>query len=179
MTGEAPCRRGGGGGESDSGGDKLVESVLAGDLELGPVVKLLGGQAPDPALSRASTYSGEIEGGRWGAVTGLTAPADIRDGLGRLAELLGMAHVMAGKAERAPTPDFGMVDLTRRACVAEGGGIPLERGKGLIAEGFEVALAHPPQQLRGHLGAREVVVSAADLGVDGRHLRSSAPKLQR
>eukprot|EP00965_Chrysotila_dentata_P051061 1692702-Pleurochrysis_carterae.AAC.1 len=29
--------------------DKLVESVLATDLELGPVVKLLGGQAPDPA----------------------------------------------------------------------------------------------------------------------------------
>eukprot|EP00965_Chrysotila_dentata_P076648 2530544-Pleurochrysis_carterae.AAC.1 len=29
--------------------DKLVEGVLAADLELGPVVKLLGGQAPDPA----------------------------------------------------------------------------------------------------------------------------------
>eukprot|EP00965_Chrysotila_dentata_P164877 5444075-Pleurochrysis_carterae.AAC.1 len=29
--------------------DKLVESVLAADLELAPVVKLLGGQAPDPA----------------------------------------------------------------------------------------------------------------------------------
>eukprot|EP00965_Chrysotila_dentata_P049782 1650585-Pleurochrysis_carterae.AAC.1 len=99
--------------------DKLVESVLAADLELGPVVKLLGAQAPDPALSRASTYSGEIEGGRWGAVTGLTAPADIRDGLGRLAELLGMAHVVAGGAEQAPTPDFSMVDLARRACVAE------------------------------------------------------------
>eukprot|EP00965_Chrysotila_dentata_P017632 585870-Pleurochrysis_carterae.AAC.2 len=47
--------------------DKLVESVLVADLELGPVVKLLGGQAPDPALSRAGSYSGEIEGGRWGA----------------------------------------------------------------------------------------------------------------
>eukprot|EP00965_Chrysotila_dentata_P040288 1337190-Pleurochrysis_carterae.AAC.1 len=33
--------------------NELVESVLAADLELGPVVKLLGGQAPDPALSRA------------------------------------------------------------------------------------------------------------------------------
>eukprot|EP00965_Chrysotila_dentata_P039042 1298099-Pleurochrysis_carterae.AAC.1 len=33
--------------------DKLVESVLAADLELGPVTKLLGGQAPDPEQSRA------------------------------------------------------------------------------------------------------------------------------
>eukprot|EP00965_Chrysotila_dentata_P093114 3075547-Pleurochrysis_carterae.AAC.1 len=29
-----------------------------------------------------------------------------------------------------------MVDLARRACVAEGGGLPLERDKGLIDEGF-------------------------------------------
>eukprot|EP00965_Chrysotila_dentata_P051556 1710356-Pleurochrysis_carterae.AAC.1 len=29
-----------------------------------------------------------------------------------------------------------MVDLARRACAAEGGGLPLERVKGLIAEGF-------------------------------------------
>eukprot|EP00965_Chrysotila_dentata_P136679 4520218-Pleurochrysis_carterae.AAC.1 len=29
-----------------------------------------------------------------------------------------------------------MVDLARRACAAEGGGLPLERGKGLITEGF-------------------------------------------
>eukprot|EP00965_Chrysotila_dentata_P000050 1643-Pleurochrysis_carterae.AAC.1 len=43
---------------------------------------------------------------------------------------------MAGGAVRAPTADFGMVDLARRACVAEGGGIPLERGRKLIGEGF-------------------------------------------
>eukprot|EP00965_Chrysotila_dentata_P065655 2175796-Pleurochrysis_carterae.AAC.1 len=43
--------------------DKLVEGVLAADLELGLVTKLLGGQAPDPEQSRAGTYSGEIEGG--------------------------------------------------------------------------------------------------------------------
>eukprot|EP00965_Chrysotila_dentata_P225344 6194699-Pleurochrysis_carterae.AAC.1 len=63
-------------------------------------------------------------------------PADIRDALGRLAELLRVAHVMAGWATRAPTPNFGMAELTRRACVAEGGGIPLETGKKLLGEGF-------------------------------------------
>eukprot|EP00965_Chrysotila_dentata_P181299 5984429-Pleurochrysis_carterae.AAC.1 len=29
-----------------------------------------------------------------------------------------------------------MVDLARRACAAEGGGLPLEQGKGLIDKGF-------------------------------------------
>eukprot|EP00965_Chrysotila_dentata_P022028 729631-Pleurochrysis_carterae.AAC.1 len=47
-----------------------------------------------------------------------------------------MAHVLAGGAARSPVPDFYMADLARRACVAEGGGIPLEKGRALLADGF-------------------------------------------
>eukprot|EP00965_Chrysotila_dentata_P098847 3268740-Pleurochrysis_carterae.AAC.1 len=106
--------------------DKLVEGVLAADLELGLVTKLLGSQAPDPEQSRAGTYSGEIELGRG---DGPDSPRGHPRWPGAPGGAPGMAHVLGGGAHRAASADFGMVDLARRACVAEGGGLPLERAR--------------------------------------------------
>eukprot|EP00965_Chrysotila_dentata_P122129 4037790-Pleurochrysis_carterae.AAC.1 len=47
--------------------DQLVAGILTADVQLTPVVKLLGGQRPDASETRAGTYMGTVEGrGRWG-----------------------------------------------------------------------------------------------------------------
>eukprot|EP00965_Chrysotila_dentata_P134787 4458436-Pleurochrysis_carterae.AAC.1 len=115
---------------------KLAEAVLTADVELELAVKLLGGLPPDRSERRAATYGSKITGGRWGRTEGLSAPADICDGMQMLGELLGMAHALAGGGARCPSPDFHlMVELARRACVAEGS-MPLAKGVKLLEDVF-------------------------------------------
>eukprot|EP00965_Chrysotila_dentata_P080743 2664177-Pleurochrysis_carterae.AAC.1 len=74
----------------------LVDAVLAGDLDLAAVVKLLGGRRQARVDSRAGSFDGQVPLGRWGVVEGDLAPADIAAAMAVLADLMHDARCAVG-----------------------------------------------------------------------------------
>jgi len=88
----------------------LAAAILALDIDIKLAVKLLGGIPPREASGRQQSAVGS---GRWGSVSGPTAPQDMERGLSRLAELVASVHGAGGGT--LGDLHFGLVELAQMA----------------------------------------------------------------
>eukprot|EP00965_Chrysotila_dentata_P172184 5682187-Pleurochrysis_carterae.AAC.1 len=110
----------------------LVDAVLAADLSLELVLKLLGGRRPAASEERAGTFDGKVARGRLGAVRGELAAADIAAAKAVQGDLLHDAHCAAGGRVPARDPSFGLVELARHDACGGDGTLSMERGTRLF-----------------------------------------------
>eukprot|EP00965_Chrysotila_dentata_P134352 4442763-Pleurochrysis_carterae.AAC.1 len=62
---------------------------------------------------RAESFDGRVPIGRWGAMEGPHASADVAAAMAVLDDMLHNAHCAAGGGVAAGDPSFGMVELAR------------------------------------------------------------------